>query len=62
MQSSTDGSQMLQCLPGAVMVNREPLDLGVWPDLAPSRSTRAVLSAAYGILQVRRVSQSVMHV
>jgi hypothetical protein len=33
------------------MVNREPLDLGAWPDLAPSRSTRAVLGTAYGILQ-----------
>ena len=46
---------MLMYLPGAVMVNREPLDLGPWPDMGPYRCTRAVLSAAYGMLQVRGV-------
>lgn len=53
-QASADGSRMLLYLPGAVMVNREPLDLGAWPDLGPYRTTRAVLSAAYGVLQVCR--------
>eukprot|EP00200_Dunaliella_tertiolecta_P019446 CAMPEP_0202402262 /NCGR_PEP_ID=MMETSP1128-20130828/4106_1 /ASSEMBLY_ACC=CAM_ASM_000463 /TAXON_ID=3047 /ORGANISM="Dunaliella tertiolecta, Strain CCMP1320" /LENGTH=952 /DNA_ID=CAMNT_0049006267 /DNA_START=179 /DNA_END=3037 /DNA_ORIENTATION=+ len=38
-------------LPGAVMVNREPLDMSVWPDVGPSRAPRAVLSSAYGLLQ-----------
>eukprot|EP00798_Chlamydomonas_sp_ICE-L_P020814 gene20814-27649_t len=48
---SLDGSKVLMYLPGAVMVNREPLDIGPWSDLGPYRLTRAVLSSAYGMLQ-----------
>lgn len=47
-----DGSRVLLYLPGAVMVGREPLDLGHWPDMGPGRVTRAVLGAAYALLQV----------
>lgn len=51
-QAGPDGSRGLADLPGAIMVNREPLDMGVWPDVGPYRLTRAVLAAGYGLLQV----------
>lgn len=50
-QVGVDGSRHLLYLPGAVMVNREPLDLGPWADTGPYRVTRAVLAAAYALLQ-----------
>ena len=51
-QATMEGSEALLTLPGALMVGREPLDLGAWPDVGPLRSTRAVLGAAYSIVQV----------
>lgn len=51
MQVVTDGSRSLLYLPAAVMLPREPLDLGTCPDLGPYRITRAVLAAVYGLLQ-----------
>jgi hypothetical protein len=52
-ESSSEGSRLLAYLPGAILVNKEPLEGSPWPDLSPNRITRAVLSAAYGLLQVR---------
>ena len=51
-ESSSEGSRLLAYLPGAILVNKEPLEGSPWPDLSPNRITRAVLSAAYGLLQV----------
>ena len=51
-QATMEGSEALLTLPGALMVGREPLDLGAWPDVGSLRSTRAVLGAAYSIVQV----------
>lgn len=52
-ESSLDGSRLLAYLPGAILVNKEPLDGSPWPDVSPNRVTRAVLAAVYGVLQVR---------
>ena len=55
LQASLEGSEALLSLPGAVMIGREPLDLGPWPDVGPLRATRAVLASAYSIVQVVKV-------
>lgn len=52
-QVSAQGSRTLSNLPGSVLVNLEPLDLSAWSDVGPHRTTRAVLAAVYGIVQVR---------
>ena len=55
LQASLEGSEALLSLPGAVMIGREPLDLGPWPDVGPLRATRAVLASAYSIVQEVKV-------
>lgn len=49
--ASLEGSKVLAYLPGAILVNKEPLDLGPYADVAPNRATRAVLGAVYCTLQ-----------
>lgn len=48
---ASGSSRLLAYLPGAVLLNRQPLEAGPWPDASPNRVTRAVLGAVYSQLQ-----------
>lgn len=39
-EASLDGSRLLAYLPGAILVNREPLGAAYLPDTGPNRITR----------------------
>lgn len=46
-----EGDRVLAYLPGAVLLHRDPIERGAFPEVAPSRMTKAVLGCVYSVMQ-----------